>query len=107
MERGHLIPVVIAGDFGKPRPALIIQSDAFKYIDSITVLPLTSEYLDAEDCRVAIQPTPDNNLKHVSYVMIDKASTIRRGKAGTVMGRITDDELAKVARALAVFLGFA
>lgn len=107
MQRGDLITVVIAGDFGKPRPALVIQSDVFGHIDSVTVLPLTSEHIDADDCRIAIRPTPENALKHVSYVMIDKAGTIRRGKAGKVIGRITDDELTAVSRALALFLGFA
>lgn len=107
MQRGDLITVVISGDFGKPRPALVIQSDIFGHIDSVTVLPLTSENIDADDCRIAIQPTAENALKHVSYVMIDKASTIRRSKAGGVIGRIAEDELAIVTRALALFLGFA
>lgn len=107
MNRGDLIAVSLRGDFGKPRPALIIQSDIFTEINSVTVLPLTSEPLNANDCRIAVHPTADNGLKHLSYVMIDKIGTLRRVKAGPMMGRITESEIAAVNRALAVFLGIA
>ena len=107
MKRGDLISVAIPGDYGKPRPALIIQSDRTSYLDSITVLPLTSGELNADDFRIGILPSIENGLIHFSYVMVDKAGTIRRTKAGPVIGRITDNEMADVNRALAAFLGFA
>jgi mRNA interferase MazF len=107
MKRGDLIPVALPGDYGKPRPALIIQSDLVNYLDSVTVLPLTSGALDASDFRISILPTFDNGLNHLSYVMVDKAGTIKRAKAGPVIGHITDSEMAAVMRAFALFCGFA
>lgn len=107
MKRGDLITVAIPGDYGKPRPALIIQSDRASYLDSVTVLPLTSGQLDAGDFRISILPTIENGLNHLSYVMVDKVGTIRRAKAGPVIGHITDSEMAAVMRALTMFFGFA
>ncbi len=106
MKRGDLITVSLPGDYGKPRPALVIQSDAFAHLNSVTLLPLTSEMLDAPNTRIAIQPSEQNGLRSVSYVMTDKAGTIRKERTGNVIGRISDDEIASVTRALALFLGF-
>jgi len=105
MARGDLIAVSVPGDFGKPRPALIVQSDLFGDLGSITVLPLTSERLDANDCRIAIDPTDENGLRNPSFVMVDKIGTLRRVKAGRVIGRIMQSEIEAVDRALAIFLG--
>ena len=107
MKRGDFISVAFSGDYGKPRPALVIQSDRTSYIHSVTLLPLTSEELDANDFRIQIVPTAENGLRHISYVMIDKVGTIRRSKAGPVIGRITDSEMDAVIRAFAVFFGIA
>lgn len=107
MKRGDLISVVLAGDYGKPRPALIVQSDVFDYIGSVTVLPLTSDEIDAKDCRIALYPTMDNGLRRTSYVMIDKTSTIPRSKVGYIIGHITDIEMAAVTRMFARFCGVA
>jgi mRNA interferase MazF len=107
MKRGDLISVALPGDYGKPRPALVMQSDIFDHIHSVSVLPLTTDVVDAPDSRIAIFPTDDNGLRHISYVMIDKTSTIRRSKVGYVIGRIADDEMAIVTRAFARFFGVA
>jgi mRNA interferase MazF len=107
MKRGDLISVALPGDYGKPRPALVIQSDRTHYLHSVTLLPLTTEDLDAKDVRIRIVPTAENGLRHISYVMIDKAGTIRRLKAGPVIGRITDSEMDAVIRAFAVFCDIA
>ncbi len=107
MTRGDLIAVSLTGDYGKPRPALIVQSDFFSDLESVTVLPLTSEHLNANDCRIAIDPTQLNGLRNRSYIMIDKIGTLRRLKAGPVIGRIRQSEIEAVDRALAIFLGIA
>ena len=107
MKRGDLISVALPGDYGKPRPALVLQSDIFDHIHSISVLPLTTDVVDAPDSRIEIIPTDDNGLRFTSYVMIDKTSTIRRSKVGYVIGRITDDDMAAVTRAFARFFGVA
>jgi len=107
MTRGDLVSVVLPGDYGKPRPALVIQADGFQYLNSVTVLPLTSEMLDLIETRVSIHPTPANGLRTSSQVMIDKIGTLRREKVGQLIGRIDDSDMTNVERALAAFLGFA
>ena len=97
--------VVTSGDYGKPRPALIVQSDAYAEHPSITVLPLTSELHDMPLLRVTVEPGEDTGLRLRSQVMVDKATTIARVKAGIRIGRLDEATLVNVSRALAAFLG--
>ncbi len=106
MRHGDLISVSLRGEFGKPRPALIIQADRYIHLNSVTVLPLTSSLLNTEPCRVVVEPTAQNGLHERSQVMVDKAATVMRDKTGAVMGRLSDVDLTAVNRALAIFLGF-
>lgn len=105
MMRGQLVTVAMPGDFGKPRPALIIQAEPFMAHTSITVLPVTSTLVDAPLLRVTVQPSPDNGLRKLSQVMVDKALTIRREKMGPAFGHLDAVTLVEVERRLAVFLG--
>ena len=103
--RGDLVTVSLSGDFGKPRLALIIQSDAFSSLPSVTVLPLTSDLYDAQNIRVTIQPSEANGLELPSQIMIDRAATLRRDKVGKYMGRISTEMLDEVHERLVRFLG--
>ena len=105
MKRGDLVTVAFAGDFGKPRPALIVQSDVFEHIASVTVLPLTSNLTELRRTRIIVMPTPENGLRNPSGIMIDKIGTLPRVKVGPVFGRLSADEINAVNRALAIFLG--
>jgi mRNA interferase MazF len=105
MKRGDLVPVVLAGAYGKPRPALVIQSDLFARHPSVTVLPVTTELRPIESFRIAVQPTAGNGLRAPSQIMVDKTHTIPREKAGAAFGRLEAPTMAAVNRALAVFLG--
>ncbi len=105
MRRGDLVTIAIAGDYGKPRPALVVQADAFAELPSVTVLRLTSELHDAPLVRVTVQPTPENGLRAASQVMIDKAVTVPRERIGGLIGRLDDTALHTVSRALLGFLG--
>lgn len=107
MQRGNLITIALQGEFGKPRPALIIQSDQFNQHPSITVLPITSALVDAPLLRVGIQPNQQNGLEKPSQVMIDKIVTISRSKAGEIIGSFDATSMVEVQRCLAVFLGIA
>ena len=107
MRRGDIVTIAISGDYGKPRPALIVQADAFDAIPSVTVLPLTSALNTAPLVRIDVSPTPENALRHPSQVMIDKAVTVPRGRVGAVVGHLGPDELRAVDRALGRFLGLA
>ncbi len=107
MRRGDLVTVAISGDFGKPRPALIVQSDHFPETETTTLLLISSTLVDAALLRLTIKPSARNGLRLPSQVMIDKAMTVRREKLGPVFGHLEDEALVSVTRLLAVFLGIA
>ena len=107
MRRGDLVTVALQGDLGRPRPALVMQSDLFDTHSSITILPVTSKLCDAPLFRIAVNPNDLNGLTKPSQVMVDKPQSIAREKVGAVIGRLDDETMLAVNRALAVFLGFA
>lgn len=107
MRRGDLVTVALQGDLGKPRPALVIQSDLFDTHPSVTILPVTSEVRAAPLFRIALNPNELNGLTRPSQIMVDKPQSISREKVGTVIGHLDDESMLAVNRALAVFLGFA
>jgi mRNA interferase MazF len=107
MKRGNLVTVAVAGDFGKARPALIIQSDLFAETATLTVLLITSTLIDTPLVRLSVAPTSHNGLREPSQIMVDKAITVRREKVGPVIGTLADDEMIAVDRSLALFMGLA
>jgi mRNA interferase MazF len=107
LKRGDLVTVSVSGDFGKPRPALVIQSDYFDELATVTVLLLTGTIADAPLIRLTVEPTAENGLGKTSQVMIDKAMTIRRERVGASLGRLDDATMLSVTRSLATFLGVA
>ena len=79
LKRGQLISIAMQGHFGKPRPALVIQSDMFNESHAtITVALITSELIDAPIFRVNIDPTEENGLNHKSQIQVDKMMTIKK-----------------------------
>ncbi len=107
IRRGDLVTVALQGDYGKPRPALVIQSDLFAEHPSVTVLPVTTELRNTPLFRIAVEPSAGNNLRNPSQVMVDKAQSVSREKIGESFGRLDDATMLAVNRALALFLGFA
>lgn len=107
MKRGDFVTIVIQGDFGKPRPALVIQADQFDEHSSLTVLPVTSTLVSAPLLRINVSPSAENGLQNPSQVMVDKTVTVRRDKVGPVFGHIDADTLVDIERCLIVFLGIA
>ena len=107
MMRGDFVTISLQGDFGEPRPALIIQSDRFNEHATVTVLPVTGTMVAAPLLRVTVQPDASNGLQKPSQVMVDKAMTVKSDKVGPAFGRIGADALIVVERCLAVFLGIA
>lgn len=95
------------GDFGKPRPALVIQADQFDEHATVTVLLVSSTLVDAPLFRITVQPNELNGLRTTSQVMVDKIMTMKRDKLGPSFGRIDQDLLIEVERSMAVFLGIA
>ena len=107
MKRGDFVTIALQGDYGKPRPALVIQSDYFDELTSATVLPVTSALVDAPLFRITVKPSATNGLRKTSQIMIDKTMTVRREKIGESFGHIDDETMLAVTRSLAVFMGFA
>jgi mRNA interferase MazF len=107
VKRGELVTVALRGGYGKPRPALVIQSDFFDAHPSVTVLPVTSDLRDAPLFRVTVQPAETNGLRKPSQIMIDKAVTVARAKFGARLGSLDADVMLEVSRRLAIFLGIA
>ena len=108
MKRGHIWTVAGGPDYaGKPRPAVILQDDAFDATSSITVCPLTTERLDAPLIRLPIEPSERNGLKTASHVMVDKITTVSKRKLDEPVGRLSDEDMVRVNRAVVVFLGLA
>ncbi|MGJ7462005.1 type II toxin-antitoxin system PemK/MazF family toxin [Halomonas sp. MA07-2] len=106
MRRGDLVTIALSGDFGKSRPALVIQSDPFVGTATVTVLLLTSTLVDAPLIRLDVEPAPENGLRRRSQVMVDKPMTVKRQSIGEAFGHLDDGAMVAVNRALAVFLGF-
>jgi len=104
--RGELWTVAGGVYASKPRPALIVQDDAFDDTDSVTVLPLTSTAVDASLLRLTVTPTASNGLEHRSWIQIDKVTTVRRTSLGHRIGKLDQVSMLDVERHLAAFLGF-
>ena len=107
MRHGDLVTVAMPGDFGKLRPALVIQSDHFAATVTVTVLLLSETLVEAPLIRLDVEPSPENGLRMRSQVMVDKAMTVKRDKFGEPFGRLDDGTMLAVNRALMLFLGFA
>lgn len=108
MRRGDVVVVAAAGDYGKPRPAIVVQTDAFPDSHaSVIVCQLTSELADAPDFRVMIEPDAENGLRAVSQVMADKPVTVRRTRVGQQIGRLQRADIVRLNTALAFVMGLA
>jgi mRNA interferase MazF len=108
MRRGDVVTVAAAGDYGKPRPAVIVQTDALPAAHaSIVICQMTSECTDTPDFRVTIDPTAQNGLRVRSQVMADKPVTVRRERIGRRVGHLEDRDISRINIALAFVMGLA
>lgn len=107
MRRGDLVTVALQGDYGKPRPALVVQADPFVDLGSVAILPITSHMVDAPLLRISVSPSPENGLRGLSQIMLDKPMTVKTDKIGAPFGRLDDATMISVNRSLALFLGLA
>ena len=106
MKRGDVVIVAAAGDYGKPRPAVIVQTDAFpENHASVVVCQMTSEIVEAPDIRVTIQPSGRNGLRVLSQVMADKPVTVRHARISQPIGRLDDADIGRLNIALAFVMG--
>ena len=107
MSRGDLVIVAAPGDYGKPRPAVIVQSNAIPVSHaSVVICPMTSELVEA-DFRITIEPGPETGLRDRSQVMADKPATVRRERIGRRIGQLGAADMARLNVALALVMGLA
>lgn len=108
MRRGDIYTAAARGVYsGKPRPVVIVQDDRFDATASITVCPLTTNPIDAPLFRVPIEPSEPNGLGERSFLMVDKVTTMPRGNLREHLGRLGDNNVVQLNRALIVFFGLA
>jgi mRNA interferase MazF len=108
VKRGEIWTVAGGKDYaGKPRPVVIVQDDRFDMTNSVTVCGLTTNPADAALIRLLIEPNDVNRLHTACRVMIDKVVTVPRKKVGMRVGRLSDEDMVRLNRALLVFLGIA
>lgn len=107
LKRGTVVTVAASGDYGKPRPALVVQSDFFREHPSITLCLITLDLRDAPLFRLAVDPSAANGLREPSQIMVDKLMTVSRNKIGDVIGRLEEKTMREVNRALALWVGLA
>jgi mRNA interferase MazF len=96
-----------SGYAGKPRPVVIVQDDRFDATDSVTVCAFTTDPTEAPLFRLLVEVSEQNGLHEPSSLMIDKLTTIRRAKLGERVGRLADEDMVRLDRAVVVFLGLA
>ena len=107
MKRGDLITVALSGDYGKPRPALVIQSDYLPQTDIVLVCLLTTTLRAAPLYRLSLPSNEETGLREPSQVMVDKIMAVRRNRCGPSIGRVDHAALLALNRLLAFVIGVA
>jgi mRNA interferase MazF len=108
MKRGEVWTVSAGVPYaGKPRPAVIVQEDRFEATSSITICAFTTDPTDAPLLRMLIEPSDRNGLANASRLIIDKITTVPKARLGKRIGKLNDEDVVRLNRALTVFLGLA
>ena len=106
ISRGDVVTVAASGDFGKPRPAVVVQSDVFPQEHaSVIVCQMTSTLAHAADFRITVEPSETNGLQRTSQIMADKPVTVRRERVSARIGRLDVRDVRRLNRALAFCVG--
>ena len=106
LKRGDVVTVALTGDLGKPRPAIIVETDRLSPTDHVLLCPGTSHVrADVEQRRVLVEPSADNGLREATQFQIDKLTVARRTRCGAVIGRLDDAAMAQITGLLIVVLG--
>jgi len=108
VRRGEVWTVAGAKDYaGKPRPVVVLQDDRFDATNSVTVCALTTDPTEAPLLRLPIEPSERNGLRVACRLMVDKITTVPKTKIGSRMGRLDDEDMVRLNRAVLIFLGMA
>jgi len=108
VQRGDIVVCALSGDYGKPRPAVVVQSDLFNSTHaSITICPVTSHIIEAPMFRLELPPTPQTGLKQSSQIMVDKIATLHKDKIRQKIGTLTTEQFSSLNHALKIWLNLA
>ena len=108
MKRGEIWTAAAgSGYVGKPRPVVVVQDDLFDATSSVTVCAFTIDPTDAPLFRIPIDADDTTGIRQPSRLMVDKITTVPRSKLGERVGRLSDDDMTRLGRSIAVFLGLA
>ena len=106
MKRGDVVIVSLPGDLGKPRPAVIVQTDVLNYnLRTVLLCPISSFSSSPNFFRVAVEPTKENGLRLPSEVMVEKLQAANKSRVGQIVGRLNEADMLKLARAMMISLG--
>ena len=108
MRRGDIWTVAGGKDYaGKARPIVILQDDSFDGTASISICAFTTDDTDAPLFRLPVEPNERNGLRIPCHLMVDKVTTVAKSKVGAHIGRLDDEDILRLNRAVLVFLGLA
>jgi mRNA interferase MazF len=109
LRRGDIVLVALKGDYGKPRPAVVIQSDVLteEDCDSVVICPMSSARTEVETFRVVVDPSSDNGLRAPSEVMVEKVVGVPRARLRQVVGHLDQASMHALERTLFFVLGLA
>ncbi len=108
MKRGDIWTAAGGSEYaGKPRPVVIIQDDRFDTTASVTICAFTTAPAEVPLIRLPVEPDEANGLDQRSSLMVDKVTTVPRTRLGKHVGRLADEDMVKLGRALVVFMGLA
>lgn len=107
MKRGDVVSVGAPGDYGKPRPAVVIQTDALTDggIASVILCLVSTHLVQAPTFRIPVEPSRDNGLRLSSQIMVDKILTVPRARIGSIIGHLDDETIVRLNRTLAFVVG--
>ncbi len=106
MKRGSIVLISVQGDYGKPRPAVVIQNNELRdETDSVTVCLISNFEMETTLLRIYISPDKENGLRKDSYIMVDKIATLNKAKIGAVIGQLDFNFMSQLNQQLMLFLG--
>ena len=106
LNRGDIVLCSMSNDFGKVRPAVVVQNSDFNQArNSVTVCPLTTELIPNAQFRTTIYPSESTGLEFPSQVMVDKIGSVKKSRIKSIVGRLDSETVAQLDDHLKLWLG--
>ena len=105
LRRGDVVVGVFTGDYGKPRPAVVVQADLFNEShDSVVVCPISSSLTGLGIFRLSVAASATNGLRSDSEVMIDEMAAVKRSRIKERIGRLSRGQISSLDDGLRLWL---